>query len=85
MNIMSGRMDYFPQHEGPLWPDEAAGIGDEASLFLAASDEDVRDEVARQDIKDMAHDSFKLWLQEKLTEISEQVGFQINPDDLGNF
>ncbi len=60
---------YKPPIEGPIFPDEADGIADEFSLFLAASDRDVSDTVARQNIRDKTEASFRLWLQQKLEEI----------------
>lgn len=60
---------YKPPVEGPLFPDDANGIADEFSGFLAASDRDVGDEVARRNIQDKTEDSFKFWLQQRLDEM----------------
>lgn len=60
---------YKPPTEGPLFPDEAEGVADEFSTFLAASDRDVSDEVARQNIKDKSEESFKVWLQQQLEDM----------------
>ena len=60
---------YKPPQEGPIFADEAGDITDEFSAFLAASDRDVSDAVARQNIADKTDASFKLWLELKLRDL----------------
>ena len=62
---------YKPPTEGPIFPEDAEGLGDEFSGFLIASDRDVSDAVSRQNIRDKAADSFSLWLAEQTEESAD--------------
>lgn len=68
---------YFKKHEtGPIFPDESEALVDDAETFLRSSDRDVNDEVARENTRDRAEASFKLWLSDNLKELS------IDPDQV---
>lgn len=60
--------NYMPHEEGPLFPDDAPGMVDDLSVLLSATDRDVEDAVARQNMRDMSETSFKAWLKVKLNE-----------------
>jgi hypothetical protein len=64
---------YKPPEEGPLFPEDADGIGDEFETFLRASDRDVSDEVSRRDREDMTESSFRAFADNVLREILERI------------
>lgn len=60
---------YFkPPEEGPLWPDEADTMAEDATNFLIAYNRDVSDAVARQNGSDKTRASFKVWLDAGITD-----------------
>jgi len=68
--MSSPDVPYFqPFQEGPLFPDDSATLASDAETFLRASDRDMADEVAQQNIADLAGDSLRLWLTTKLSEL----------------
>lgn len=58
---------YKPPEEGPMFPDDADGLGDEFEGFLRANDRDVEHDVTIQNIKDKTEASFQLWLAQQAT------------------
>ena len=66
---MSDAPYFKPHEEGPIFLDKDAELVDDVDTLLRASDRDVSDEVARQNIHDMAKNSFKVWTSEKLKEL----------------
>jgi hypothetical protein len=66
---------YFKKHEtGPIFPDEGDALADDVETFLRSSDRDVNSKVAKENTRDGAKASFKLWLSENLKELD------IDPD-----
>lgn len=65
---------YFKPHlEGPIFNDgqEAASLIDAVETFLDCSDRDVEAAVAKQNRRDIAETSFKLWIQEQIQHIQD--------------
>ena len=64
------RTDNFESfQEGPLFPDEAGGLVSGLESLLAATTEDTRDAVAKQNVHDRAEASFRDWMRGKLDEL----------------
>jgi hypothetical protein len=72
---------YKPHREGPLFPEDGRGIGDEFEVFLGANDRDVSDEVARKNTQDMADDSFRTWAQPIIDRKLKEMGLDSDPKD----
>jgi len=52
-----------------MFPEDAGDLVEGAKTLLAANDRDVDAAVAEQNMHDLAADSFKLWLDQKLDEL----------------
>lgn len=66
---MSDAPYFKPHEEGPIFPEEGKNLVNDVETFLSASDRDTAADVARQNIKDLSDDSFKLWARETLKEM----------------
>lgn len=65
---------YFkPPQEGPIFPDTDGSLAADFETFLGAVNRDVADAVARQNLHDIARDSYKIWLKNRLRSTTHNL------------